>query len=97
MKTPDFELVSVDGKRYGPVAARGDNGLLVMFICNHCPYVKAVLERIVRDCKALAARPGAQRPARAVRGHGADRRNRRRAEGAASLDGLLDQVEKIGL
>jgi peroxiredoxin len=54
MKAPDFELVGVDGKRHGPATARGGNGLLVMFICNHCPYVKAVLERIVRDCRELA-------------------------------------------
>ena len=32
---------------------RGPNGLLVMFICNHCPYVKAVLDRIIRDAKEL--------------------------------------------
>ena len=54
MKAPDFELAGVDGQRHGPATARGVNGLLVMFICNHCPYVKAVLERIVRDCKELA-------------------------------------------
>jgi peroxiredoxin len=53
MKAPDFELVSVDGKRYGPVTARGDNGLLVMFICNHCPYVKRALDQILRDCREL--------------------------------------------
>ena len=54
MKAPDFDLPGVDGKRYGPVTARGDNGLLVMFICNHCPYVKAAIDRIVRDCGELA-------------------------------------------
>jgi peroxiredoxin len=54
MKAPQFDLRGVDGKRYSPVTARGDNGLLVMFICNHCPYVKAVIDRIVRDCKELA-------------------------------------------
>ncbi|HYL23409.1 MAG TPA: thioredoxin family protein, partial [Burkholderiales bacterium] len=37
-----------------PVTARGDKGLLVMFICNHCPYVKAVLDRMIRDCGELA-------------------------------------------
>ena len=51
----DFDLPGVDGKRHGPASARGPNGLLVMFICNHCPYVKAVIERIVRDCRELAA------------------------------------------
>ena len=54
MKAPHFELLSVDGRRYTPVTARGDKGLLVMFICNHCPYVKAVLDRIIRDCSELA-------------------------------------------
>lgn len=54
MKAPHFELLGVDGKRYSPITARGDKGLVVMFICNHCPYVKAVIDRIVRDCKELA-------------------------------------------
>ena len=49
----DFDLPGVDGKRHSLASARGPNGVLVMFICNHCPYVKAVLDRIVRDCKEL--------------------------------------------
>jgi peroxiredoxin len=49
----DFDLPGTDGKRYSLTSARGANGLLVMFICNHCPYVKAVLERIVRDAAEL--------------------------------------------
>lgn len=53
-KAPAFDLPGVDGKRHTPESARGPNGLLVMFICNHCPYVKAVIERIVRDCKELS-------------------------------------------
>jgi peroxiredoxin len=53
MKTPQFDLPGVDGKRHSPQSARGDKGLVVMFICNHCPYVKAVIDRIVRDCKEL--------------------------------------------
>jgi peroxiredoxin len=56
MKAPEFDLPGVDGRRYGPVTARGENGLLVMFLCNHCPYVKRSIERIVRECGALAAR-----------------------------------------
>jgi len=51
----DFDLPGVDGKRHSLASARGPNGLLVMFICNHCPYVKAVLDRIVRDCSELAS------------------------------------------
>ena len=54
MNAPRFELLGVDGKRYSPAAVRGDKGLLVMFICNHCPYVKRSIDRIVRDCKELA-------------------------------------------
>jgi peroxiredoxin len=50
----DFDLPGVDGQRHTLASARGQNGLLVMFICNHCPYVKAVLDRIVRDCAELA-------------------------------------------
>ncbi len=53
-KAPAFELPGVDGKRHSLAELRGDKGTLVMFICNHCPYVKAVMERIVRDTGALA-------------------------------------------
>jgi peroxiredoxin len=52
---PDFDLPGTDGKRHSPASSRGPNGLLVMFICNHCPYVKAVRERLVRDCGELAS------------------------------------------
>jgi len=52
-KAVDFDLQGVDGKFHGLNDVRGEKGLLVMFICNHCPYVKAVRERIVRDCKEL--------------------------------------------
>ena len=51
----DFDLPGVDGKRHTLASARGPKGLLVMFICNHCPYVKAVIHRIVRDTRELAA------------------------------------------
>ncbi len=53
-KAVDFNLPGVDGKRYTLASARGQNGLLVMFICNHCPYVKAVIDKLVRDAKDLA-------------------------------------------
>ena len=49
----DFDLPGTDGKRYTLANCRGERGLLVMFLCNHCPYVQAVLERIVRDCREL--------------------------------------------
>ncbi len=50
---PDFSLPGADGKTWTRDACKGENGLLVMFICNHCPYVKAVLDRIIRDCRDL--------------------------------------------
>ncbi len=49
----DFSLPGVDGKNWSLAELKGENGLLVMFICNHCPYVQAVRERIVRDSKEL--------------------------------------------
>jgi peroxiredoxin len=49
----DFDLPGVDGRRHSLTSARGPKGLLVMFICNHCPYVKAVIDRIVRDTQEL--------------------------------------------
>jgi peroxiredoxin len=52
-KARDFDLPGVDGKRYNLASARGKNGLLVMFICNHCPYVKSIRERIIRDTREL--------------------------------------------
>ncbi|MGA8862839.1 MAG: thioredoxin family protein [Gallionella sp.] len=52
-KARDFDLLGVDGKRYNLSNARGKNGLLVMFICNHCPYVKSIRERIIRDTREL--------------------------------------------
>ena len=54
-KAADFALPGVDGKTYTLQDVAGPNGLLVMFICNHCPYVKAVIERIVRDVRELKA------------------------------------------
>ncbi|MGV6827607.1 MAG: thioredoxin family protein [bacterium] len=51
----DFALPGVDGKTWTLADCRGEKGLLVMFICNHCPYVKAVLDRIVRDAVELKA------------------------------------------
>jgi peroxiredoxin len=49
----DFHLKSVDGNYYGLDSLRGQNGLLVMFICNHCPYVKSIIHRIIRDTEEL--------------------------------------------
>jgi peroxiredoxin len=53
LPAPDFRLPGVDGKIWTLNEARGNNGLLVMFICNHCPYVKSVRDRIIRDAREL--------------------------------------------
>lgn len=55
LDAPDFDLPGTDGARYRLANLRGPRGLLVMFICNHCPYVKAIRDRIIRDCTDLKA------------------------------------------
>lgn len=52
-KALDFSLPGTDGKVHTLDSCRGERGLLVMFICNHCPYVKAIIDRLVADCRAL--------------------------------------------
>lgn len=54
-KAPAFSLPATDGKLYTLDDVRGPRGTLVMFICNHCPYVQAILDRLVRDTAELAA------------------------------------------
>lgn len=54
-KAPDFRLLGVDGQYYSLADCSKKNGLLVMFICNHCPYVKAILPRLIEDVRALEA------------------------------------------
>ena len=51
----DFSLPDVNGELWTLEKCRGEKGLLVMFICNHCPYVKAIRERLVRDTVELRA------------------------------------------
>lgn len=51
----DATLSGVDGKQHSIFGQAGPNGLVVVFICNHCPYVKAVISRIVRDAEDLKA------------------------------------------
>ncbi|MDH4031434.1 MAG: thioredoxin family protein, partial [Chromatiales bacterium] len=52
-KAIDFSLPDTSGKTWTLESCRGEKGTLVMFICNHCPFVKAVLDRIVRDAREL--------------------------------------------
>ena len=52
-KAKDFNLLSTEKKKISLDMVKGDNGTLVMFICNHCTYVKAVIKDIVEDVKFL--------------------------------------------
>ncbi len=52
-KAVDANLIGIDGRQHSILAQAGDKGLVVAFICNHCPYVKAVIQRIVRDARDL--------------------------------------------
>ena len=52
-KAPGFSLPGVDGKIHALENLRGPKGTLVVFICNHCPYVKSIIGRLVRDAGEL--------------------------------------------
>ena len=52
-KAKDFDLLSTENKKTSLDNVKGKNGTLIMFICNHCPYVKAVISDIVEDVKYL--------------------------------------------
>jgi peroxiredoxin len=52
---PDFWLPATDGKTYALKDVAGENGTVIVFICNHCPYVKAVIDRLVADARVLMA------------------------------------------
>lgn len=54
-QAPDFSLPGIDGRSWSLQQVRGAKGTLIMFICNHCPYVQAVAERMVRDARDLQA------------------------------------------
>lgn len=54
-KAQDFALEGIDGKTWRLADVRGRKGTLVAFICNHCPYVKAVIGRLIAEAKALEA------------------------------------------
>ncbi len=53
---PDFKLPSVDGKTYSVADFKGQKALVIMFICNHCPYVQAVEDRILALAKEYSNR-----------------------------------------
>ena len=52
---PAFSLPGTDGKTYSLADIAGQNGTLVMFICNHCPFVLAITDKLIRDAKDLQA------------------------------------------
>jgi len=52
-KAVDFTLPATDGKTYSLAELAGEKGVLIAFICNHCPYVKAVIDRFVADAEIL--------------------------------------------
>ena len=52
-KAKEFNLLSTNMKKISLDMVKGDNGTVVMFICNHCPYVKAVIKNVVEDVKFL--------------------------------------------
>ena len=54
-RAPNFRPPATDGKTWSLADVRGANGTLVVFICNHCPYVKAIAPRLVRDARDLQA------------------------------------------
>jgi len=54
-KAPEFELTDTFGAHKTLASLRGPNGLLLMFICNHCPYVRAIIDRICRDAVDIQA------------------------------------------
>ena len=53
-KAKNFNLLSTENEKVSLNDIKGENGTLIMFICNHCPYVKAIIKDIVKDIKYLA-------------------------------------------
>ena len=53
----EFRLPATDGKTYALDDVAGEKGTVVVFICNHCPYVKAVIDRMISDARVLSSIP----------------------------------------
>jgi peroxiredoxin len=54
-QAPTFRLPATDGKTYSLEDIAGPRGMVLVFICNHCPYVKAVIDRMAADARVLTA------------------------------------------
>ncbi len=54
-KAHDFTLPATDGRSYRLAELKGPKGTVIVFMCNHCPYVKTVIDRLIRDAKELQA------------------------------------------
>ena len=52
-RAPDFQLPATDGRSYALKDIAGEKGTVIVFICNHCPYVKAVIDRLAADARVL--------------------------------------------
>src|SRR5437016_281142 len=55
LPAPDFRLPATTGRIYALNDVAGEKGTVIVFICNHCPYVKAVIERMIADARKLMA------------------------------------------
>ena len=53
MKASNFNLINTDGKTYSLDKLKGNNGTVIVFICNHCPYVKAIAQRLKKESEEL--------------------------------------------
>lgn len=52
-KAIDFDLLGIDGNTHSLASVKGEKGTMVMFICNHCPYVRSIADRLAEDMKAF--------------------------------------------
>jgi hypothetical protein len=70
-KARDFRLPTTDGGDYALADLRGERGTVIVFICNHCPYVRSIIDGIVREASELAVL--VLRPKRLIPGEGRKR------------------------